>query len=46
MVRLKDWLKVKDHEGKVSWINVSETSKQRMVMTLKKNVNLFLQTND
>ena len=41
MVRLKDWLKVKDHEGKISWINVSDTAKQRMVMTLKKNVNLF-----
>lgn len=41
MVRLKDWLKVKDHEGKISWINVSDTAKQRMVMTLKKNVHLF-----
>ena len=41
MVKLKDWLKVKDHEGKISWINVSDTAKQRMVMTLKKNVNLF-----
>jgi len=41
MVRLKDWLKVKDHKGKISWINVSDTAKQRMVMTLKKNVNLF-----
>ena len=41
MVRLKDWLKVKDHEGKISWINANDTDKQRTVMTLKKNVNLF-----
>lgn len=41
MVSLRDWLKVKDHEGKISWISKSDTDKQRNVMTLRNNVNLF-----
>ena len=41
MVRLKDWIKVKDHLGKISWIQSADTSKDRNVMTLNDNVNLF-----
>ena len=35
MVSLKDWLKVKDHEGKISWIKSSDITTERTVMTLK-----------
>jgi SH3 domain protein len=41
MVRLKDWIKVKDHLGKISWIQSTDISKDRNVMTLNDNVNLF-----
>ena len=41
LVKLKDWIKVRDHKGKISWIKFAETSKDRTVMTLKSNVILF-----
>jgi SH3-like domain-containing protein len=41
IVRLKDWIKVKDHLGKISWIQIENISKDRNVMTLKDNTNLF-----
>ena len=41
LVKLKDWIKIRDHEGKISWIKLKETSKERTVLTLKNNVILF-----
>jgi len=41
LVKLKDWTKVKDHEGKISWVKVQDTSNERTVMTLKSNVIVF-----
>tara|TARA_B100000035_G_scaffold210907_1_gene180591 strand:+ start:56436 stop:56897 length:462 start_codon:yes stop_codon:yes gene_type:complete len=41
LVKLKDWVKIRDHEGKISWIKLKETTKERTVLTLKNNVILF-----
>ena len=41
MVNLKDWKKVKDHTGKISWIQSNFVDKNRTVMTIKSNVNLY-----
>ena len=41
LVKLKDWIKIRDHKGKISWIKLKETSKERTVLTLKNNVILF-----
>ena len=41
LVKLKDWIKVKDHKDKISWIKYEDTSRERKVLTLKKNVILF-----
>ena len=42
MVRLKEWLKVKDHEGKINWIREVDISPERTVMTLKSGVTLYV----
>ena len=41
MVNLKDWKKVKDHTGNISWIQSNFVDKNRTVMTIKDNVNLY-----
>ena len=41
MVNLKDWKKVKDHTGNSSWIQSNFVDKNRTVMTIKGNVNLY-----
>lgn len=41
LVKLKDWIKIRDHKGKISWIKLKETTKERTVLTLKNNVILF-----
>ena len=41
VVMLKDWLKVKDHEGKITWIKSIDTSSSRTVMILKNNTAFY-----
>jgi SH3 domain protein len=41
IVSLKDWKKVKDHKGKISWIEVGQIDQSRTLMTIKENVNLY-----
>jgi len=41
IVKLKEWLKVKDHEGKINWIRTADTSTERTVMTLKLRVPIY-----
>ncbi len=41
IVRLKEWLKVKDHEGKINWVRIIDISAQRTVMTLSSAVPMF-----
>ena len=41
LVKLKDWVKVKDHVGRMSWVKVQDTSIERTIMTLKPNVIVF-----
>jgi len=41
MVNLKDWKKVKDHTGNISWIQSNFADKNRTVMTIKGSVNLY-----
>jgi|TARA_B110000027_G_C15940712_1_gene221126 SH3-like domain-containing protein len=41
LVKLKDWIKVRDHEGKISWIKAKDITRDRTVLTLKNNVILF-----
>ena len=40
-VRLKEWLKVKDHEGKINWIREADISLERTVMTLRSEVPIY-----
>ena len=41
LVKLKDGIKVRDHEGKISWIKAKDITRDRTVLTLKNNVILF-----
>jgi len=41
IVSLKDWKKVKDHEGKISWIQSSSVYQERTVMVIRNKVNLY-----
>ena len=41
LVKLKDWIKVRDHEEKISWIKAKDITRDRTVLTLKNNVILF-----
>jgi len=45
MVNLKDWKKVRDHTGNISWIQSNLVDKFRTVMTIKDNVNLYHKAN-
>ena len=46
LVNLKDWKKVKDHNGKISWIEAKNTQDERTVLILKENTVIFNQAND
>ena len=46
LVSLKDWKKVKDHNGKISWIESKYTHNERTVLILKDNAVIFNQAND
>ena len=46
LVSLKDWKKVKDHNGKISWIEARNTQDERTVLILKENTVIFNQAND
>ena len=37
LVSLKEWKKVKDHTGSISWIKSEHLTSKRMVLNLKKN---------
>ena len=41
IVRLKEWLKVKDHEGKINWIREADISLERTVITLRSEVPIY-----
>ena len=46
LVSLKDWKKVKDHNGKISWIESKYTHKERTVLILNDDAVIFNQAND
>jgi len=46
LVSLKDWKKVKDHNGKISWIESKHTQNERTVLILKDDAVIFNQAND
>ena len=46
LVSLKDWKKVKDHNGKISWIESKFTHIERTVLILKDDAVIFNQAND
>lgn len=43
MVKLKEWLKVKDHVGQINWIRTADTSPERFVMTIRLGVPIYNQ---
>jgi len=46
LVSLKDWKKVKDHNGKISWIESRHTHKERTVLITKDDAVIFNQANE
>mgnify|MGYP001195087119 FL=1 len=46
LVSLKDWKKVKDHNGKITWIESKHTHNERTVLILKDDAVIFNQAND
>ena len=46
LVSLKDWKKVKDHNGKISWIESKNTHNERTVLILKEDAVIFNQANE
>ena len=46
LVSLKDWKKVKDHNGKISWIESKNTHKERTVLITKDDAVIFNQANE
>ena len=46
LVSLKDWKKVKDHNGKISWIESKNTHNERTVLILKDDAVIFNQANE
>ena len=46
LVSLKDWKKVKDHNGKISWIESKHTHNERTVLITKDDVVIFNQANE
>ena len=43
IVSLKEWKKVKDHEGLINWIKTSDLSSKRTVLNLKDNNSIYLE---
>ena len=41
LVSLKDWKKVEDHLGKISWVRTKDLDRERTVMTLKSEVTIY-----
>tara|TARA_B110000014_G_scaffold241694_1_gene210693 strand:+ start:284 stop:742 length:459 start_codon:yes stop_codon:yes gene_type:complete len=41
IVSLKDWKKVEDHLGKISWARTKDLNRERTVMTLKSEVTIY-----
>ena len=46
LVSLKDWKKVKDHNGKISWIESKHTHNERTVLITKDDAVIFNQANE
>jgi SH3-like domain-containing protein len=46
LVNLKDWKKVKDHSGKISWIEAKNIQQERTVLILKDDAVIFNEAND
>ena len=46
LVSLKDWKKVQDHNGKISWIESKYTHNERTVLILEDDAVIFNQAND
>ena len=46
LVSLKDWKKVKDHNGKISWIESKYTQDERTVLILNNDAVIFNQANE
>ena len=42
IVSLKEWKKVKDHEGLINWIKTSDLSSKRTVLNLKGENSIYL----
>ena len=45
IVSLKEWKKVKDHEGLINWIKTSDLSSKKTVLNLKNNNSIYLKPN-
>ena len=43
IVSLKEWKKVKDHEGLINWIKTSDLSSKRTVLNLKDDNSIYLE---
>ena len=43
IVSLKEWKKVKDHEGLINWIKTSDLSSKRTVLNLKGENSIYLE---
>ena len=43
IVSLKEWKKVKDHEGLINWIKTSDLSSKRTVLNLKVDNSIYLE---
>ena len=41
IVSLKDWKKVEDHLGKISWVRTKDLGRESTVMTLKSSVTIY-----
>jgi SH3-like domain-containing protein len=46
LVSLKDWKKVKDHNGKISWIESKNTHNERTVLITKDDAVIFNEANE
>ena len=46
LVSLKDWKKVKDHNGKISWIEAKNIQDERTVLILNNDAVIFNQANE
>ncbi|MEY3028000.1 MAG: hypothetical protein RIQ77_83, partial [Pseudomonadota bacterium] len=46
LVSLKEWKKVKDHQGAINWIASNQLSSKKMVLNFKANNLIHLEPND